>query len=138
MYVIYDVFTLVGGFLASLDFRTRDSVVPFGNYLSKSLHLSVDETSRRNCLFAFLQCLEGALYNQVMVEAVEVLEALEYVLRNVAGCNDVWKEAAKRCWQRAWVGGEAPDMICPRGKSQEGGYFAEHMATSHLVFFDKG
>lgn len=94
---IHAVFTYEGRFLPSLDFTTRNSVVLFRNYLSKELHLALDEESRRNCLFAYLQCLEVALFNQRISEAVDSWLALEKTLEEVASHDRLWKDAACRC-----------------------------------------
>lgn len=58
---IHAVLTLEGGFLASLDFTTRESVQAFGRYIAKDLYRALDEESQRNCFFSYLEFLEVAL-----------------------------------------------------------------------------
>ncbi|KAK3045911.1 hypothetical protein LTR09_012565 [Extremus antarcticus] len=73
---LHAVYTGDGGFLFSLDFTTKPSIVPFGTYLSKRLYLTQDEEGQQSCFFAHVDSTEIVLFNGRHEEVIESWLAL--------------------------------------------------------------
>lgn len=132
---IHAVLTLAGGFLVSLDFATRDTIVPFGNYLAKCLHHALDEHSQRTCLFAFIHCTEVSLCNGRVQEAVDCWLALEDLLRDTANDDRSWLQTAKTCWKGCL---DLPEGLnCPCGSEPRLTSFTEHFLNVHLRYLSR-
>jgi hypothetical protein len=131
---IHAVYTLGGGFLFSLDFTTKDSVVPFGNYLSKFLHLALDEEGRRSYLFAYVDSTKIALFNGRHSEAIDSWLALASLLQTTASQDPLWLRTALSCWEKFFESSEWISLACPCGLEQGVERFASHMKEDHLHY----
>ena len=96
---MHAVFTMVGGFLVSIDCSTRFSSWPFSQYLRRYSHLELDLTSREHCYFLFLECLKVALENSCRWIALESWINAEDVLSIEAASNVEWRQLATAMWE---------------------------------------
>jgi hypothetical protein len=58
---LHATLTIKGGFLVTKDFATRYTIQSFSRYLAWGLQQELDENSRANCYYLYLDCLNVAL-----------------------------------------------------------------------------
>ncbi|KIW36546.1 uncharacterized protein PV06_11200 [Exophiala oligosperma] len=128
---LHAVFTLVGGFLVSIDCTTQRSVWPFAQYLRYNMQAELGATEERNCYFLFLQSLDVALQNAGERDAfrawVEVEDVLQIKRKNDRG----WVRAARKVWDDYLQADPIIDVECPC-QGAVGSCFLEHLKDRHL------
>ena len=105
--VIHAVFTKSGGFLVSMDFTTRDSILPFSQYIAWNLEVPLDACSQSQVFHLYLGCLDVALSHQRVMKALECWISIEHHLEGVAKNNSKWQEATGSVWGRFMLMTEA-------------------------------
>jgi hypothetical protein len=111
---IHAVFTLRGGFLASTDVSTRESVWPFSQYLRHQLQRDLDPQGQDECYFLFLQSLRLSLHNDRWAQALRSWNSIEGILAERAARHREWKLEVQRVWQEATQNGPV-DEVCAYG-----------------------
>jgi hypothetical protein len=87
---LHAVFTIRGGFLVSIDCTTRDSILPFSQYLKSSLATALDVEGQRHCMFLYLECLAVALDHGRSEKAIGGWLSIESLLQKVAQRDHEW------------------------------------------------
>jgi hypothetical protein len=134
---LHVVFTIRGGFLASIDCTTRDSIWPFTQYLKSNLATALDVEGQRHCLFLFLECLAVALNHGRSQKAINGWVSIESLLRKVAQRNHEWSQHTRKLWSE-FMAKELPicaDCACSSVEQVQAG---NHFADAHLSWLDAG
>ena len=110
---LHAVFTMEGGFLASIDCTTRLSVWPFSQYLRYQLHLALDTTGQGECFFLFLESLETSLANSQELLALRSWISIEDLLQQHADHDIEWRTRAASIWQQYRKSTAGATLKCP-------------------------
>ena len=130
---LHAVFTLVGGFLAAIDFITTTSSFPFSSLIKFSLDGSGD--FQVSVFDRFLSSLSLGLDNNRVMEALRAwLNASERVAER-AEANAGWRKSAREIWDRflASPPSQLKDIVCPCGEMEERATFKAHFMAAHSV-----
>ena len=134
---IHGPLTVSGGFLVTMDFTTRNSVLPFSRYLNLNLYASLDQEGQRDCYYLYLECLSVALANGRHNLAIKCWISVGDRLNQRASTDHKWKAAASACWG-SFLSTRIPHgTICPCNIGCHEIEFAEHFRDSHLWFLNR-
>lgn len=81
---LHATLTIKGGFLVTKDFTTRYTIQSFSHYLAWGLQQELDENSRANCYYLYLDYLNIALENREVNLAIEGWVGIERILKDIA------------------------------------------------------
>ncbi|KAH1601520.1 hypothetical protein KXV92_006172 [Aspergillus fumigatus] len=132
---LHATMTIKGGFLVTKDFATRYTIQSFSRYLAWSLQQELDENSRANCYYLYLDCLNVALENGEANLAIEGWVGIEGILKDIATKDATWRGLAWTYWEPFL---SSPREICITKCScgfvvADDGFF-EHFKVAHLYF----
>lgn len=131
---IHALLTISGGFLVTMDFTTRCSILPFSRYLDLNLCASLDHEGQKDCYYMYLDCLSVALANGRHDLAFKGWIGLEDRLNQRASTDEEWKTAASACWS-SFLPTKIPQSVtCPCGIGSHENNIVEHFWDSHLRF----
>ncbi|TVY91606.1 hypothetical protein LAWI1_G002569 [Lachnellula willkommii] len=127
---LHTVFTLVGGFINTLDFVTMESSKTFAAMFSSGFNQpngsSVFETE---CFDRFIASIGLAVSHKGVAGAVLAwLDAFERI-RDYAAGDKVWRREATKVWDRFLATDSAKKLVCPCGARES---FPEHFRAEHL------
>jgi hypothetical protein len=127
--------TIKGGFLVTKDFATRYTIQSFSRYLAWGLQQELDENSRANCYYLYLDCLSVALENGEANLAIEGWVGIEGILKDIARKDATWRGLAWTYWEPFL---SSPRELCITkcscGFVVADGEFLEHFKIAHLYF----
>jgi hypothetical protein len=129
---IHGSVTVSGGFLVTMDFTTKTSVLPFSRYLNFNLYSSLDQEGQRDCFYMFLDSLNVALVNGRHNLAIRCWITIENCLRRIAMADQEWRVAAAACWDSFLTSGMAHGTTCPCGVDCHEADFGGHFQSTHL------
>jgi len=130
---LHAVFTLVGGFLAAIDFITTTSSFPFSSLIKLSLDGSGD--FQVSVFDRFLSSLSLGLDNNRVMEALRAWLNVSERAAEWAEANAGWRKSAREIWSRflASPPSQLKDIVCPCGEMEEGATFKAHFMAAHSV-----
>ena len=96
---IHATFTIEGSYLIAIDFMTFGSVKAFSTYITFGIDHFLWAKAQKDCFDWFAICLDVALVNNRVVEALEAwIDALDHI-QDRAGSDSRWKWRIKRIWE---------------------------------------
>jgi hypothetical protein len=129
---LHSVFTLHGGFLASVDFITPISCHAFSSLLTHGLDQVGSPSFQREVFTRFLSSVDLALQNKKETIAVSSwINALERV-REFSDENGEWKKEATKIWDEYFLTASAKKMRCSCGEQGSDESFKNHLKKMHL------
>jgi hypothetical protein len=131
---IHAAFTISGGFLVTMDFTTRISVLPFSRYLDLNLQASLDQKGQSDCYYMYLDCLSVALANGRHNLAIKCWIGVEYRLSQIEKADQKWRVAATACWDSFLLTRMAQSTTCSCEIGCREVDFAKHFQNAHLKF----
>jgi hypothetical protein len=131
---IHTALTVSGGFLVTMDFTTRISVLPFSRYLNLNLQSSLDQRGQSDCYYMYLDCLSVALANGRHNLAIKFWISVEYRLSQIAKADQGWRAAATVCWGYFLSSEMAHGVTCPCEIGCREVDFTKHFQSAHLKF----
>ncbi|KAK9625528.1 hypothetical protein V6Z98_005601 [Aspergillus fumigatus] len=135
---LHATLTIKGGFLVTKDFATRYTIQSFSRYLAWGLQQELDENSRANCYYLYLDCLNVALENGEVNLAIEGWVGIERILKDIATKDATWRGSAWTYWEPFL---NSPHKICMTkcscGFVAADGGFLEHFKNAHLYFLGR-
>jgi hypothetical protein len=133
---IHAVLTVSGGYLVTMDFTTRNSMLPFSRYLDLQLYTSLDQEGQRDCYYMYLDCLGVALANGRHEMALKRWISAGDHLKQKAKKDRAWEAAAVTYWSSFLSTTRSDTTIYPCGFGCLEGGFTEHFQHTHLKFLD--
>jgi hypothetical protein len=115
------------------DFATRYTIQSFSSYLAWGLQQELDESSRANCYYLYLDCLNVALENGEVNLAITGWVGIEGILKDIAGKDATWRGLAWTYWEPFSNG--THDLCitkCSCGFVVAEGLFLEYFKDAHL------
>ncbi|CAD6446258.1 6f84c146-6972-41d6-b92b-bd7f8c8dfd45 [Sclerotinia trifoliorum] len=130
------VWTLEGGFLATLDFTTPSTTKGYSRIISAGLDEFIGTMRQKDLFDWFLTSLEIAFKNEYVDDAVSSwIELLDRTTEWAHGHHEWAKKAADLC-EKFLSSPASLDQICPCGGGQ-GKAFRQHFRDYHLQVLHK-
>jgi len=120
--------------LIAIDFTTMGSVKAFSAYITSGIDLFLGAQDQKDCFDWFAICLDVALVNNRVVEALEAwIDALDRI-QDRASSDLRWRSRIKRIWE-SFLSTRSPFLNpCPCGGMEATQGLRAHLEATHLRF----